>query len=84
MPFYIRKSLSVGPFRFNLSKSGIGMSTGVRGFRIGTGPRGNYIQMGRAGLYYRASLSSRANRGPPLWSSCYLPISCASSTAEPR
>ena len=62
MLFYIRKSLSVGPFRFNLSKSGIGMSTGVRGFRIDTGPRGNYIQMGRAGLYYRASLSSRATR----------------------
>ena len=44
MPFYIRKSLSVGPFRFSLSKSGIGMSGGVKGFRIGTGPRGNYIQ----------------------------------------
>ena len=58
MPFYIRKSVSVGPFRFNLSKSGIGVSAGVRGFRIGSGPRGNYIHMGRGGVYYRASLPS--------------------------
>ncbi len=57
MPFYIRKSVSVGPFRFNLSKSGIGLSAGVKGFRIGTGPRGNYVHMGRGGLYYRASLN---------------------------
>jgi hypothetical protein len=47
--FYIRKSLSVGPFRFNLSKSGIGLSTGIKGFRIGTGPRGNYVHMDAGG-----------------------------------
>jgi len=58
MPFYIRKSVSVGPFRFNLSKSGIGISTGVKGFRISSGPRGNYINIGSHGIYYRASLSS--------------------------
>jgi hypothetical protein len=57
MPFYIRKSVPVGPFRFNLSKSGIGLSAGVKGFRVGTGPRGNYVHMGRNGLYYRASLN---------------------------
>ena len=53
MGFYIRKSVRVGPFRFNLSKSGIGVSTGVKGFRVGTGPRGNYIHIGRRGYYYR-------------------------------
>jgi len=48
MSFYIRKSVRVGPFRFNLSKSGIGVSAGVRGserapdrmaatFHMGTG-----------------------------------------------
>jgi len=56
MGFYIRKSISVGPFRFNLSGSGIGVSTGIKGFRVGTGPRGNYIHMGRGGLYFRATL----------------------------
>ncbi len=64
MGFYIRKSISVGPFRFNLSGSGIGVSTGIKGFRVGTGPRGNYIHMGRGGLYFRATLpSSTPGRG---------------------
>ena len=38
MAFYLRKSLKVGPMRFNLSKSGIGVSTGFKGFRIGANP----------------------------------------------
>ncbi|HEX3889813.1 MAG TPA: DUF4236 domain-containing protein, partial [Verrucomicrobiae bacterium] len=65
MGFYIRKSLSVGPFRFNLSKSGIGLSTGIKGFRVGTGPRGNYVQMGRGGLYFRQTIPSSDNRRTP-------------------
>jgi hypothetical protein len=55
MGLYIRKSLRVGPIRFNLSKSGIGMSAGIKGLRLGTGPRGNYVHMGRGGLYFRQS-----------------------------
>lgn len=58
MGFYIRKSIKAGPFRFNLSKSGLGVSAGVPGFRVGTGPRGNYVHMGRSGIYYRASLGA--------------------------
>lgn len=58
MGFYIRKAISVGPFRFNLSKSGVGVSAGVKGLRFGTGPRGNYVHMGRGGLYYRKTLPS--------------------------
>lgn len=56
MGFYLRKSISVGPLRFNLSKSGIGVSAGVTGLRFGVGPRGNYVHMGRGGLYYRATV----------------------------
>lgn len=63
MGFYLRKSISAGPFRFNLSGSGLGLSVGVKGFRVGTGPRGNYVHMGRDGLYYRASLGG-AQRPP--------------------
>ena len=63
MPFYIRKSVSVGPFRFNLSKSGIGVSAGIKGLRIGTGPRGHYIHAGRGGLYYRSSLGGSGKSG---------------------
>lgn len=63
MSFYIRKALKVGPLRFNLSRSGIGVSAGVKGLRLGTGPRGNYIHMGRGGLYFRQSLNPHRERG---------------------
>lgn len=59
MAFYIRKSVRVGPLRFNLSKSGIGVSAGIPGLRVGSGPRGTYVHMGRGGLYYRRTLSDR-------------------------
>lgn len=55
MPFYFRKSVSAGPFRFNFSKGGVGASVGIKGLRVGTGPRGHYIHAGAGGLYYRAS-----------------------------
>src|SRR5438552_6932538 len=57
MGWYIRKSVRVGMLRFNMSKSGVGMSVGVKGLRLGTGPRGNYVHMGRGGLYFRQTLS---------------------------
>lgn len=56
MPFYIRDSVSLGPFKINLSKSGLGISAGVNGFRIGTGPKGHYIHAGMSGVYYRKTL----------------------------
>ncbi len=41
MGLRFRKSINLGKiFRINISKSGIGTSTGVPGFRIGYGPRG--------------------------------------------
>jgi hypothetical protein len=66
MGFYIRKSLSVGPLRFNLSKSGIGVSGGIKGLRLGTGPRGTYIHAGRGGLYYRQYLFTHPRSGGPV------------------
>lgn len=59
MGFYFRKSVNFGGVRFNFSKSGIGASVGVKGFRIGTGPRGNYVHMGRGGIYYRAAIGTK-------------------------
>lgn len=56
MGFYVRKSVSAGPFRFNFSSGGVGVSVGVKGLRIGTGPRGHYIHAGVGGLYYRGTL----------------------------
>src|SRR5690348_10721190 len=66
MPFYLRKSLKVGPFRFNLSGSGIGMSVGAKGFRFGTGPHGHYIYTGRGGFYYKTWLRKQPSRSTAL------------------
>ncbi len=65
MPFYIRKSVSAGPFRFNFSKGGVGVSVGVRGLRVGSGPRGHYIHAGRGGVYYRATLGHTGRHKQP-------------------
>ena len=62
MGWYLRKSLRLGPLRINLSKSGIGGSVGVTGFRVGAGPKGPYLHGGRDGLYFKKSLSGRPAR----------------------
>jgi len=43
--FYLRKTYVYGPFRINITKSGIGISIGFGDFRIGTGPRGTYYSV---------------------------------------
>ena len=63
MGFYIRKSVKAGPFRFNLSKSGIGTSVGVRGFRVGTGLVGTARARNAEGRGERHPRSQRSNAG---------------------
>ena len=46
----------MGPFRLNLSKSGVGISAGVRGTRIGVGPRGKHVSVGLGGIQYRQKI----------------------------
>lgn len=62
MGFFIRKAFRAGPIRFNLSKSGVGISAGVKGLRLGAGPRGPYLAAGRHGIYLRESLSRPRTR----------------------
>ncbi|MCF8373468.1 MAG: DUF4236 domain-containing protein [Bacteroidales bacterium] len=57
MGFYFRKSAGLGPIRLNFSKSGIGVSTGVKGARLVFSPKGTYVHLGRNGLYYRKHIS---------------------------
>jgi hypothetical protein len=52
MGFYFRKSVKFGPMRLNFSKSGIGVSAGVKGARVSLGPRGTYVHAGTGGFYY--------------------------------
>lgn len=58
MGFYYRKSARLGPFRVNLSKSGIGYSIGGRGFRTGISARGRRytaFSLPGTGIGYRTS-----------------------------
>jgi len=62
MAISFRKSISAGPYRFNLSKSGLGLSVGVKGLRIGRGPKGNYVSAGIAGFQYKTSLNAAGEK----------------------
>jgi DNA polymerase-3 subunit epsilon len=65
MGFYLRTSLKAGPFRFNLSPSGVGISAGLPGFRVGTGHRGNYIRAaGMGATYFGGRTPAPASRSP--------------------
>ena len=74
MALYLKKSFRAGPLRFNLSKSGLGLSGGVTGARVGSGPRGSYVHGGRHGLYYRKHLSSGQSRSNTDGTSGAMPV----------
>ena len=40
MGLRFRKSINIGPLRINISKSGIGFSLGVKGFRVSRSAKG--------------------------------------------
>jgi hypothetical protein len=58
MGFYFRKSANFGPFRVNLSKSGLGYSMGGRGFRTGRSATGRHytrLSLPGTGIGYQSS-----------------------------
>ena len=58
MGFFYRKSIKLGPFRVNLSKSGVGASVGGTGFRTGVSGAGRKytsFSLPGTGLAYRTS-----------------------------
>lgn len=80
MGFYIRKSISLGGgVRLNLSGRGLGVSAGVKGFRVGMNGRGTYVHMGRGGLYYRKQFSYSAPSRQP---SSLVPPAAASAAPD--
>lgn len=57
MGWSFRKAVRLGPFRLNLSKRGVGVSTGVPGLRVGVDSSGRtYASGGRGGFYFREYL----------------------------
>ncbi|MEV4142355.1 DUF4236 domain-containing protein [Amycolatopsis sp. NPDC049691] len=78
MSIYLRTSIRLGPVRVGVSKSGIGISAGIPGLRVGGGPRGSYVRVGVGGVSYRATVGGRrarhpAGRGPAPVSAPVLP-----------
>ncbi len=64
MSWIFRKVFRSGPFRATLSKSGVGMSWGIPGFRFGVSPTGRkYFSIGipGTGLYLNKYLDSNRN-----------------------
>lgn len=57
MGLFFRKSKQIGLFRLNASKSGFGLSFGIKGCRLSINPRGIQLNAGVKGTYYRKSVS---------------------------
>lgn len=65
MGWNYRKSVNLGGgLRLNFSKSGVGISGGVKGFRVSTGPRGSrlYASIPGTGIYYTKNLTNGKKR----------------------
>lgn len=70
MGFYYRKSANLGPFRLNVSKSGLGFSVGGRGFRTGVSSTGRkYTSMSLPGTGLRSIQYHGKTSG-----GCLLPV----------
>lgn len=64
MGVYIRKSINFGLFRLNISKSGIGVSVGVKGARVGERPDGKeYVTAGKKGVFFRKFFPMKRKQG---------------------
>lgn len=65
MGWIFRRSINLGPFRMNVSKSGVGGSFGVGPFRIGRSAAGRSYTSTRipgTGISYRTSSGPRRGR----------------------
>lgn len=63
MGFTFRKSFKIAPgVRLNMSKSGLGMSAGVRGARVGFNSRGSYTSVGIPGTGIYSTSYSKTGR----------------------
>jgi hypothetical protein len=65
MGWSLRRSKKVGLFRINLSKSGIGLSAGIKGLRVGRDAKGrtySSVSIPGTGLYNRTYQSKSVNK----------------------
>lgn len=65
MGLRFRKSINFGPFRINLSKSGVGFSIGWRGFRVSHSAKGKdqaTVSLPGTGISYVQDLSKKKDK----------------------
>lgn len=65
MGFRFRKSLNLGPFRINFSKSGVGYSVGGKGFRVtktATGKTRTTVSIPGTGISYVQETGSKGRK----------------------
>ena len=63
MGLRFRKSINIGPLRINFSKSGVGFSLGVKGFRIGRSAKGKTsatVSLPGTGISYVQNLDGKS------------------------
>lgn len=63
MGLRVRKSINIGPLRINFSKSGVGFSLGVKGFRVSRSAKGKKqatVSIPGTGISYVQSLEEGA------------------------
>ena len=63
MGLRFRKSINIGPLRINISKSGIGFSLGVKGFRVSRSAKGKMsatASLPGTGLSYVQNLDAKS------------------------
>lgn len=67
MGFQFRKSKNFGPIRLNFSKSGVGVSAGVKGFRVSKRARGGVTATasipGTGVSYSKTIIPAKSKRG---------------------
>lgn len=83
MSFYVRTSIGVGPLRVGMSRSGLGVSVGVPGFRLGAGPRGTYVSLGGGVVSYRATVRTRRGNSAVRTAPVARPVRSASELPPP-
>ena len=63
MGLRFRKSINIGPLRINFSKSGVGFSLGVKGFRVSRSAKGKNtatVSLPGTGLSYVQNLDKKS------------------------
>jgi len=62
MGLWFSRSFGFGPFRLHAGTSGLGLSFGFWGLRIGINRLGVYFSLNKAGFHYRTYLTGRKER----------------------